>query len=114
MLIQIGSLELEIPSTPQASKPRKPRARKPRAPKAPSRYDVALEAIGGLSDPSKMPCLSYSTPADACHLGSLLRKLPGTTCHDCYAMKGCYIFKSTREAMARRLAIVRHMLESPL
>lgn len=76
-------------------------------------YDRHLAAIGGLSDPSKMPCYSYSIPAYRCRLGAKLRKLNGTVCHDCYAEKGCYVFASTRAAMARRLAIVDAMLADP-
>ena len=75
-------------------------------------YTTALERIGGLSHPSKMPTASWSIPATACKLGSKLRKLPGTTCSNCYACKGCYTFKSTRQAMARRLDILQNVLSS--
>ena len=40
---------------------------------------------------SKMPGLSYSLPAPECQTGSKLRKIKGTPCFDCYAMKGNYI-----------------------
>ena len=65
-----------------------------------------LNTIGGLSSPSKMPCYSYSLPAKACKVGSKLAKLPGTTCHGCYALKGFYMMPNVKAAMARRLAIV--------
>jgi hypothetical protein len=63
--------------------------------------EASLE-VGGLSNPSKMPCRSWSTPAEQCRVGSKLRGIPGSVCESCYATKGCYGFKSTREAMARR------------
>ena len=63
----------------------------------------ALNVITGkLSEPDKMPCPSYSIPASTCKVGSRLRSVPGSTCSDCYACKGCYRFKSTELAMARR------------
>ena len=59
---------------------------------------------GGLSAPGKMPCKSWSIPAIACNVGSKLAKLIGSVCSECYALKGMYMFPSTRDAMARRLA----------
>lgn len=46
---------------------------------------LATEITGGLSSPSKMPCPSYSIPASECKIGSLLRKVKGSTCETCYA-----------------------------
>ena len=66
-----------------------------------------LNTIGGLSSPSKMPCYSYSLPAKACKVGSKLAKLPGTTCHGCYALKGFYMMPNVKAAMDRRLRIVK-------
>ena len=43
-----------------------------------------------LSNTSKMPCHSYSLPAQACKTGSKLAKVPGSVCHGCYALKGFY------------------------
>ena len=59
--------------------------------------------VGGLSVPGKMPCPSINLPATACNVGAKLAKVPGTTCHGCYALKGRYKFKNTKIAMARRL-----------
>lgn len=56
-----------------------------------------------LSNPSKMPCKSYSLPIEACITGSKLRKIPGSVCSKCYAGKGCYQFASTKKAVAKRL-----------
>jgi hypothetical protein len=51
----------------------------------------AMEIIGGLSAPSKMPCSSYSISAKRCNTGSKLAKIEGTVCHNCYALKGNYV-----------------------
>ena len=59
--------------------------------------------VGGLSAPGKMPCPSINLPAVACVTGAKLAKIPGTTCHGCYALKGRYRFKSVKDAMNRRL-----------
>ena len=67
----------------------------------------ANEIVGGLSAPGKMPCPSINLPAVACVTGSKLAKVPGTTCHGCYALKGRYRFKTTKKAMARRLAALQ-------
>lgn len=64
------------------------------------------ERVGGLSNPSKMPGFSFSLPAEACKVGSLLRRVEGSTCASCYAMKGRYAFGNVKNAMARRLAAV--------
>ena len=67
----------------------------------------ANEIVGGLSTPGKMPCYSINLPAAACITGQILARVPGTTCHGCYAMKGRYRFKNTKIAMARRLAALQ-------
>ena len=64
----------------------------------------ARKIVGGLSTPGKMPCYSINLPATECKVGAKLARVPGTTCHGCYALKGRYRFKKTKEAMARRLA----------
>jgi hypothetical protein len=71
-----------------------------------------LLIIGGLSNPAKMPSSSWSIPAEYCKLGSKLRKLPGTTCSNCYACKGAYRFPGTVKAMARRYSILQEALSS--
>ena len=71
----------------------------------------ALSAIvGGLSEPSKMPCYGYSIPAQACKVGSLLRKVKGSTCGSCYALKGRYVFPNVRKALERRLETLSNPL----
>jgi len=59
--------------------------------------------VGGLSNPSKMPGYGYSLPAAECGVGSRLRKVSGSTCSSCYAMKGRYSFGTVQSALYRRL-----------
>ena len=68
---------------------------------------TALQIIGGsLSKPSKMPGWSIGLPAKECKTGSKLAKVPGSVCYDCYALKGCYVFKVVQDAQYRRLAAI--------
>ena len=70
--------------------------------------DEALKIIGGsLSKPSKMPGWSIGLPAKECKTGAKLQKVPGSVCYDCYAMKGCYVFKVVQDAQYRRLAAIK-------
>lgn len=68
-------------------------------------------AVGGLSTPSKMPCLSYGLPAAECKLGSFLRKVLGSTCSKCFAHKGMYGFPAVQKAQYRRLEALRADLD---
>ena len=68
----------------------------------------ASAIVGGLSTPGKMPCYSINLPATECKTGAKLARVPGTTCHGCYALKGRYRFKTTKRAMARRLRALSH------
>ena len=71
----------------------------------------ALQIIGGsLSKPSKMPGWSIGLPAKECKTGGKLQAVPGSVCYDCYALKGCYVFKVVQEAQYRRLAAIKHPL----
>jgi hypothetical protein len=73
--------------------------------------DEALKIIGGsLSKPSKMPGWSIGLPAKECKTGSKLAKVPGSVCYDCYALKGCYVFKVVQDAQYRRLAAIKNPL----
>lgn len=63
---------------------------------------TAEQIVGGLSDTDKMPWYSYSIPASTCITGAKLRKCPNSICAMCYALKGRYMFRNTREAMERR------------
>ena len=65
-----------------------------------------LEIVGNFSEPSKLPCYSYNIPAVKCRTGSKLRKVPGSVCFDCYALKGLYVkYRATvNPAQDKRLA----------
>jgi hypothetical protein len=71
-------------------------------------YAQAHEIAGGLSQPSKMPGYSYGIPAAHCKLGAILHKIKGSVCHNCYALKGFYVFKSVKQAQARRFNSLDH------
>ena len=70
----------------------------------------ALKLVGGLSKPSKMPGWAYGLPAKECKTGSKLRLVKDSVCYNCYALKGCYVFKVVQDAQYRRLASVKHEL----
>ena len=70
----------------------------------------ALTIVGGLSKPSKMPGWSIGLPAKECKTGSKLQKVKGSTCYDCYALKGCYVFKVVQDAQYRRLEAIKNPL----
>ena len=53
----------------------------------------ALEIVGGLSKPSKMPGWAYGLPAKECKTGSKLQNVPGSTCYDCYALNAAMFLK---------------------
>jgi hypothetical protein len=68
----------------------------------------ALKIIGGsLSKPSKMPGWSIGLPAKECKTGGKLRYVKDSVCYDCYALKGCYVFKVVQDAQYRRLAAIK-------
>ena len=62
----------------------------------------ARELIGRFSQPSKMPCFSWSISADLCITGQKLAMIADSVCADCYARKGAYNWPSTVNAMERR------------
>lgn len=70
----------------------------------------AWEIVGGLSNPSKMPCKGYSIPASTCKMGSLMAKHKGTICSKCYARKGMYVFPNVKRALNRRFESLNHPL----
>ena len=68
----------------------------------------AFKIIGGsLSKPGKMPGWSIGIPAKECKTGSKLRKIKNSVCYDCYALKGCYVFKVVQDAQYRRLKAIK-------
>jgi hypothetical protein len=62
---------------------------------------------GSLSKPSKMPGYAYGLPAKECKTGKKLQEVKGSTCYNCYAMKGCYVFKVVQAAQYKRLEATR-------
>ena len=68
----------------------------------------AWALVGGLSKPSKMPGWSIGIPAKECKTGGKLQHVKGSVCFDCYALKGCYIFKVVQEAQYKRLKAIDH------
>ena len=67
----------------------------------------ARQITGGLSKPNKMPGPSINLPAWNWITGVKLQAIKGSVCAGCYAMKGRYRFKNTRQAMDRRLAALQ-------
>lgn len=71
-----------------------------------------LDPIGGLSEPSKMPCYSFSIPATYCKVGAALAKVKGTTCSGCYALKGNYRYPGVKAALEKRFQIMESDLDT--
>lgn len=71
-------------------------------------YAEAIEIIGGLSTPSKMPWYGWSIDASECVTGSKLREVEGSICSLCYACKGYYVMPVVKNAMQRRLKALDH------
>ena len=69
----------------------------------------AAKITGSMTRTSKLPGLSYSLPAWECQTGSKLRKVKGTPCFGCYALKGNYTrYPAIRRAQYKRLASLVH------
>ena len=62
----------------------------------------AESIVGTLSKPDKMPCYSYSIPAWFCKIGMKMRKVIGSICSKCYALKGHYVFPNVKAAQEKR------------
>ena len=57
----------------------------------------------------KMPGLSYSLPAWECKTGSKLRKIKGSVCASCYALKGNYTrYQAIKAAQYIRLEALKN------
>ena len=71
----------------------------------------ARKITDSLTRTSKMPGLSYSLPAWECKTGSKLRKVKGSVCASCYALKGNYTrYKAIKAAQYVRLDSLKHPL----
>ena len=74
----------------------------------------AKEITGGLTHTSKMPGPSYNTPASRCITGAKLRKVPGSVCSSCYALKGNYKrFPKVEEALEKRFKSLKRQAWVP-
>ena len=60
--------------------------------------------VVNMSKTSKMPCHSYSLPAQSCKTGSKLAKIVGSVCHGCYALKGFYRMPTVQAPRQANLA----------
>jgi hypothetical protein len=69
---------------------------------------TALEIVGGLSSPSKMPCHSWSTPAKYCKTGKKLALVSGSICSSCYANKGFYRMPNVKNCLEKRFQSLSH------
>lgn len=69
---------------------------------------IAVKLIGGLSETSKMPGLSFGLPTNNCLTGAKLATVPGSVCSNCYAKKGYYktFAHVVDPAQQRRLASI--------
>ena len=69
----------------------------------------AVKITGSMTRTSKMPGLSYSLPAWECQVGAKLRKVKGSVCSGCYALKGNYTrYPAIKAAQYYRLQSLRH------
>ena len=73
---------------------------------------LALANIGGLSNPSKMPCYGYSIPAKYCKTGSKLAKVDGSVCNKCYALDNFYRMPVVENALQLRYEITMKALDN--
>ena len=76
------------------------------------RPNEAIKRLGDLSNPSKMPTLSWSIPATYCKVGTLLQRVAASTCSLCYALGGRYVMPGVVAAMERRYASLTLALSS--
>ena len=68
----------------------------------------AAAITGSMTRTTKMPGLSYSLPAWECKTGSKLRKIKGSVCASCYALKGNYTrYKAIKAAQYVRLEALK-------
>ena len=67
----------------------------------------ALDYVGQLSRPTKIPTYCYSIPAVRCVTGSILSKVPGSTCECCYAKKGWHFSNQVAPAEERRFKALK-------
>lgn len=67
------------------------------------------EAVGGFSETTKMPWLSWSISAHRCQTGSKLADVEGSTCSGCYALSGNYRYSNVQAALERRYSTLEDL-----
>lgn len=70
--------------------------------------EEAAVFVGGLSDPDKLSCYSFSLPAKFCKTGAKMASTKGTVCNSCYAKKGFYVFRPVQAALLRRYLMLKN------
>lgn len=70
--------------------------------------EEAETITGGFSKTSKMPCLSFSTPAKDCLRGAKLALVEGSVCSKCYAKRGNFPFPVVQAKLRRNQEGIRH------
>jgi ribosomal protein L40E len=75
--------------------------------------EEALKIIHSLGEATKMPCYTYSISAWNCHRGSKLRKIPGSVCNKCYAIRGNFARPTVQRVMNARQEAMDHPLWVP-
>jgi hypothetical protein len=65
-----------------------------------------------LSQPGKIPCKSWSLPAQECKVGSKLAKIKGSVCKNCYALRGNYRFPHVKALRYKNLDSIGKALDS--
>lgn len=72
------------------------------------------EELGGkLSYPSKMDVAGHGIDANRCRVGSQLRNVVGSTCEDCYALKGAFLFPAVKTVMQENYEKLKNELWTP-
>ncbi len=70
----------------------------------------AQKITGGLSHPSKMPCMAFAISAKICITGRKLYAIAGSVCSKCYALRGRYTLPSVLVRLHKYLDGVRNPL----
>ena len=68
-----------------------------------------IEFIPKISKTSKMPCGSFSLPAQECKTGSKLAKVAGSVCHKCYALRGNYRLNNVKRPRYENLELIKDL-----
>ena len=68
-----------------------------------------IQFMPKLSKAGKMPCESFSLPAQDCKTGSKLAQIKGSVCHGCYALKGNYRFPNVKAPREHNLTLLNDL-----